>query len=93
MIQQCNSRTLTTSELYDQATGKFTPGASLHQARDLHSVFSLAGGSVIVIGGETNNSPIVASELFTPQRPVLWLDRLVWSGREESGRHFTGIRP
>ena len=83
MIQQCNSRTLTTSELYDQATGKFTPGASLHQARDLHSVFSLAGGSVIVIGGETNNSPIVASELFTHQRPVLGLDRLVWSGRED----------
>jgi hypothetical protein len=62
MAAQCNPKTLATSELYDPATGRFTPGPSLHQVRHLHWVFSLAGDRAVVVGGETN----IASELYTP---------------------------
>jgi hypothetical protein len=62
MSEQCDPHKLATSELYDPATGQFTPGPSLHQARDLHSVFSLAGDRAVVIGGEIN----IASELYGP---------------------------
>jgi hypothetical protein len=66
MLQQCNSGTLATSELYDPAAGTFVPGPSLHGARDLYSVFSVAGGGAEVIGGEINGAPVVTSELYKP---------------------------
>jgi hypothetical protein len=66
MSAQCKPGTLATSELYDPATGAFTAGPTLHQARDLHWIFSLAGDKAVVIGGAFNFSRLVTSELYTP---------------------------
>ncbi len=46
-----NVPSLGSTELYDPATGRFTPGGDLEVPRKLHTATSLADGQVLFVGG------------------------------------------
>jgi N-acetylneuraminic acid mutarotase len=61
------------TEIFDPATGQFSPGGNLQAPRDSHSAVSLTDGRVLVIGGEVR--PVLAgradvgvrtTEIFDP---------------------------
>lgn len=57
---------LNSAELYDPATGTFTPTGSLITARQGHTATALADGKVLIVGGEDNVGPIGSAELYDP---------------------------
>lgn len=58
------------AEIYDPATGLFTPIAPMQQARTNHAAVTLADGRVLVIGGSIVTSPSLVgtatAELYDP---------------------------
>jgi D-alanyl-D-alanine carboxypeptidase len=63
---------LASADLYDPATGKFSPTGSLATARTIHTATLLADGRVLIAGGEPDNSmlsgPFLASaEIYDPK--------------------------
>src|SRR5664280_2294800 len=55
------------AEIYDPATGKFSPTGSMAVARTTQSATLLASGLVLIAGGQTGTSRVVASaELYDP---------------------------
>jgi N-acetylneuraminic acid mutarotase len=62
-----NPLPLNTAELYDPATGVWTPAANLNIARANHTATLLSNGMVLVVGGETLSSVVLSSaELYDP---------------------------
>jgi N-acetylneuraminic acid mutarotase len=62
-----NNHITASVELYDPATGNFTPTASLATARQDHTATLLANGKVLVAGGTNFDNGILASaELYDP---------------------------
>lgn len=60
---------LRTAELYDPATGKFTPTGSMNFERAGHAATLLPNGKVLIVGGLTNNEEALAiGELYDPKR-------------------------
>jgi hypothetical protein len=58
---------LTSAELYDPASGTWTPTGSLAVARVEHTATLLANGKVLVAGGFNSNDGVLASaELYDP---------------------------
>ena len=58
---------LASAEIYDPATGTWTPTGSLGQAREQHTATLLANGRVLVAGGEAPGGAALASaELYDP---------------------------
>jgi len=57
---------LATAELYDPATGQFSPAGSMHTARTLHTATRLADGRVLVAGGLAGRTPVATAELYDP---------------------------
>jgi hypothetical protein len=63
---------LATAELYDPATGTWTPTGSLHLSRHSHSATLLPDGRVLVAGGATDQPPLPAqiitntAEIYDP---------------------------
>src|SRR5664280_1240877 len=58
---------LASAEVYDPATGKFSPTGSMAVARTTQSATLLASGLVLIAGGQTGTSRVVASaELYDP---------------------------
>ena len=58
---------LNTAELYDPATGKFTPTGNMNIERVNHAAALLPDGRVLIIGGVANNGEAVAfAELYNP---------------------------
>src|SRR5271157_1525613 len=53
---------LATAELYDPATGKFTPTGSMSAHRAFHTAILLANGKVLIVGGGYSAS----AELYDP---------------------------
>jgi hypothetical protein len=58
---------LASADVYDPATGKFSPTGSMAVARTTHSATLLASGLVLIAGGHNGTSRVVASaELYDP---------------------------
>jgi PKD repeat protein len=62
---------LNTCELYNQATGKWTPTGFLNQSREYHTATLLTNGQVLVVGGVTNGTFLTSAELYDP-KTGLW---------------------
>ena len=59
--------TLASAELYNPATGTFTPTGSLNTARDYHTATLLNNGMVLMAGGDDASGTCLASaELYNP---------------------------
>ena len=56
----------TSAELYDPATGTWSPTGSLSQERDTHTATLLPDGKVLVAGGDDKGVPLSSAELYDP---------------------------
>ncbi|PYS67366.1 MAG: hypothetical protein DMF69_23280 [Acidobacteria bacterium] len=61
-----NITTTATAELYDPATGTWSPTGSMITPRSRHTAILLPDGKVLVAGGRNNNLAIPTAELFDP---------------------------
>ena len=52
------------AELYDPASGSWSPTGSLNTARDLHTATLLPNGKVLVAGGFGNSGILTSAELY-----------------------------
>ena len=58
---------LSSTEIFDPASGLFTPSGDMNAARDWHTATLLTDGSVLITGGGDFTSPSFSSaELYTP---------------------------
>lgn len=57
---------LATAELYDPATGTWTPTGGMAADRANHTATLLADGRVLIVGGQGNNNPYYSAELYDP---------------------------
>src|ERR1051326_6109214 len=56
-----------TTEIYDPATGRFTPAPSMSTPRSAHAAVLLQNGKVLVAGGESSDNQTLASaEIYDP---------------------------
>lgn len=54
-------------EIYDPATGRFTPAGAMHTARVYHTATVLGDGKVLIVGGLNDNDyPQADTELYDP---------------------------
>ena len=56
-----------TTEIYDPAAGRFTPGPSMRAARSGHAAVLLQNGKILVAGGEaSDNQNLASAEIYDP---------------------------
>jgi hypothetical protein len=65
------TRTLSSTELYDPATGRFSPAANMTTTRRLHAATLLPDGHVLITGGYGGDDagwgmPLTTAELYDP---------------------------
>ncbi|MEW6207797.1 MAG: HYR domain-containing protein [Acidobacteriota bacterium] len=56
------------AEIFDPATSKFSPSASLITPRFSHTATLLTDGRVLVAGGRSRNSALTSTEIFDPAK-------------------------
>jgi len=54
------------AELYDPATGKFSPTGSMTAARQYHTATLLSDGRVLIAGGADSSGGLASAELYQP---------------------------
>jgi hypothetical protein len=66
--QNSNVDNLASAELYDPATGSFSPTGSMSGPRSEHTATLLANGKVLIAGGETSylHGVLASAELYDP---------------------------
>ena len=57
---------LASAELYDPATGNWTPTGRLNVGRWRHTSTLLSDGKVLVAGGMSGNRALVGAEIYDP---------------------------
>lgn len=57
---------LSEAELYNPATGTFTPTGSLNVARSRHTATLLNNGKVLIAGGSNSSGALASAELYDP---------------------------
>jgi hypothetical protein len=62
--------TLSTTEIFDPTTRKFSPGPSMVYPRQGHAAIGLVDGRVLIIGGANGGASNYNAEIFTPD-PVM----------------------
>jgi hypothetical protein len=55
-----------TAELYDPATGAFTPTGDLTAAREEHTATLLSDGRVLIAGGMSADATLISAEIYDP---------------------------
>lgn len=81
----CPIYALNTAEIYDPATGEFTPTGPMHIARYNHTATLLQDGRVLILGGETTddlgtgNDQVGTAEIYNPAtgQMSLWTSLLL----------------
>jgi hypothetical protein len=64
-----SSGPLASAELYDPATGTWTPAGSMGTARKYHAATRLANGEVLAVGGQNSSGALDSAELYEPEPP------------------------
>jgi hypothetical protein len=57
---------LTSAEIYNPVTNTWSPAASMAIARSNHTATTLAGGRILVVGGNENSHITTTSEIYDP---------------------------
>jgi hypothetical protein len=68
VVDHCDGDAGADSELFDPATGRFTPGPPLSVPRAGHTATALADGRVLVVGGFSGERrpPLATAEIYNP---------------------------
>jgi hypothetical protein len=74
---------LISTELYNPATGTFTPTGSLNTAREYHTATVLNNGQVLNAGGKNSNGVLDSAELYNPSTATFTLSGSLNTARSQ----------